>query len=106
MEHTIGVLPFRRPAMSNRTRLLQINVPCLLLSLRVLQVEGEDGAGLFDRVLLLGRVGEGGCDGIEGLGGGECVWYCCMREGSLEERTREGEEEAYRPSDPYCLFGE
>lgn len=49
-------------------------MPCLLLAVLVLEVEGDDGLGLFDGVLALGGVGlEGGVDHVEGGGGGESV---------------------------------
>ncbi|KAB8446223.1 hypothetical protein FH972_025205 [Carpinus fangiana] len=49
-----------------------VNVPALLLAGLVLEREGEDGAGLLDRVGLLRLVGrQGRVDQVEGLGGGE-----------------------------------
>jgi hypothetical protein len=53
---------------------LEVNVPALDLAGGVLNVEGEDGVALLDGVLLVGGIGEGGLDGVEGGRGGELVW--------------------------------
>lgn len=51
-------------------------MPCFLLAVLVLEVEGDDGLSLFDGVLALGGVGlESGVDHVEGGGGGESVCY-------------------------------
>ena len=74
MELTISLSTSRSSALSDNTLVLEVEVPCFLLAVLVLEVEGDDGLGLFDGVLALGGVGlEGGVDHVEGGGGGESV---------------------------------
>ena len=50
---TISLLPTWSESLSNISSLLQIDMPCLLLSLCVLQVESEDGTSLLHCILLV-----------------------------------------------------
>lgn len=80
---TIGFLALRRWALADLAALLQVNVPCLLLRLCVLQVESEDGATLLDGIFALGIGREGGGDGVESSGRGESVWDDSVRFSSI-----------------------
>lgn len=71
---TVGLSVGRSRALAHSTLLLQIQIPAVLLSLRVLEVERDNGLGLVDGVFALGRVTlEGGVDHVEGGGGRESV---------------------------------
>lgn len=53
--------------------MLQINVPALCSPFFILQYKSKDRVALFDSVFPLGFIGlEGGVNGIESGGGGEC----------------------------------
>lgn len=64
-ELTTRLLAFWRQAFADCTGLFQVNVPALLLSLFVLQCEGEDGAAFLDGIFALGIAGEGRRDCVE-----------------------------------------
>lgn len=79
MNLTIGLLPLRCLALAYCTHLLQIDVPALLLSSCVLQLEAEYRLALFQGILFLGFADvEGVVDGVEGRRGRKVV--CLSRQ--------------------------
>lgn len=69
--HTGGVLA---DASADCALLLEVNVPAGRLAGLVLEGEGEDGLAVLDGVLAVGfAAAQSGVDGLEGLGGRECV---------------------------------
>lgn len=74
MRLTISLATGRGSTLAHLALVLQVEVPALLLTLGVLQVEGDDGLGGVDGVLALALVGlEGLVDGVERGGGGEGI---------------------------------
>jgi hypothetical protein len=71
---TTSLLALGSSALAESTGLLKVDVPGLLLAGRVLEVEGEDGTTLLDGVLAVSLALESGRNGVEGSGGGECVY--------------------------------
>lgn len=72
---TIGLSTLGGSALANLTLLLEIEVPALLLTLLVLEVESNDSLGLVDGVLALRGVGlKDLVNDVESGGGGESVW--------------------------------
>ena len=69
---TIGLAASWGSSLANLALVLQVEVPGLLFTTLVLQVEGEDGLGLVDGILAIGITAlEGLLDGVESGGGGE-----------------------------------
>ena len=65
-------------------------MPALSLPLCILECDREDGFPLLDGVFSLGGVGfQGGVDGVEGGGGGECFYMKREEEEGSQWRGQE-----------------
>lgn len=72
---TVGFLALGCLALANLARLFQVKMPCLLLPLVVLQLEGKDGLSLRNGIFSIGFAGgESRLDHVKCLGGWECIW--------------------------------
>lgn len=71
---TISLATGGSGTLADLALVLQVEVPALLLALRVLQVESDDGLGLVDGILAVGVVRlESLVDHVEGGGGREGI---------------------------------
>ena len=74
LQLTISLGTLGSGALTNLALVLQVEVPALLLTILVLQVECNDGLGRVNRILLLGLIGlQGLVDRVERGGGGERI---------------------------------
>lgn len=69
--HTTRLLAVWRVSFTDSSRLLQVNVPVLLLAILVLECECEDCTGLLNGIFAVGFAGESSGDRVESCGGGE-----------------------------------